>query len=72
VKTKLHITQAMIGWSSLVPSPKSRKTESTTGRPTRKPLSVRYAEVLKLRLAVEQTLQSIKSPQTDRRHLSRK
>jgi hypothetical protein len=62
----------MIGWSSLVPSPKSTKAETNTGRPSRKPLSVRYAEVLELRLAVEQTLQSIKSPRTDRRHLSQK
>jgi hypothetical protein len=42
---------------------KSTKTKTTTGRASRKPLSARYAEVLKLRLAVEQTQQHIKSLQ---------
>jgi hypothetical protein len=41
------------------------KTTKTT---TRKPLSARYAEVLKLRLAVEQTQQHIKSLQAARRN----
>jgi hypothetical protein len=44
---------------------KSTKTKTTTGR-SRKPLGARYAEVLKLRLAVEQAQQHIKSLQAGR------
>jgi hypothetical protein len=37
------------------------------GRPTKKPLGVRYAEVLRLRLAILQTQSEAKPPQLDRR-----
>ena len=46
---------------------KLTKGRICVGQPKRKPLSVRYAEVLRLRQAVLQALSEGKRPQVDRR-----
>jgi hypothetical protein len=44
---------------------RSKKAKTNVGQPTKKPLSVRYAEVLRLRQAIQQT-QPAKPRQVDR------
>jgi hypothetical protein len=56
-----------LGWSRNVRRQKSMKARTKIGQPTNKPLSERYAEVVRLRQAVLRTQSELKSAQTDRR-----
>jgi hypothetical protein len=60
---KIH---SIAGLERIVKRQKLTKAKIYVGPPSRKPLSVRYAEVLRLREAIMQTQSGTKQPKPDR------